>query len=58
MVDVKKIYHNIKPEYVKNKNGKITNVCLDIKTYKAIIEACKEWEAIQKKEKVRWARIT
>ena len=57
MVNAKKIYQSIKPEYIKDKTGKITNVCLDIKTYQAIVRACKEWENIQKKEKVRWVKV-
>lgn len=58
MINAKKIYKNIRPEFIKNKNGKTLEVCIDIKTYKSVMAACKEWERIQKTEKIRWVQVS
>ncbi|MCK4518040.1 hypothetical protein KAT92_04640 [Candidatus Babeliales bacterium] len=53
MVKKKKTLPTIKPLYVKNEEGKKTNVYLDIKTYESIVKELKEYEKLKKKMKAK-----
>ena len=42
-------YIKIKPKYIKDENGKTTDIYLDLKTYDAIIKTLQDFEQ-EKKE--------
>ena len=48
----------IEPQYIKNSKGKVTHVYLPIDDYEIIQKRLKKWEQIQKKEGVRWVKVS